>query len=423
MWCSRVLWVLALVPGLLWAEDEAVDAILERSLEIVEQADEQAGETARDLQADDTVTIKNSSWLKGSRVAGGDLDEKTPGKTAQQRAWNEIAANVEGLENAQQDGTPHPKVPDDVLYVYISMSMPEETLRSLFLQALHAKTTRSTIFVLRGWQPPNLNKLVSKLNKVFPDAQKLNQLPNVQINPNLFDQQAVERVPMYSTKDRDGRWGTVLGVTSIDDAIKRVERGRYDGEVIGPTYEIEEPNILALIKERIAKVDWNAQVEQAKATVLTKRTAGRDLPVADKSESYLVDLSIVNNRDLRGTRGEVFASAGMTINPFDYMTTQRRYVFFDANDDEQLAQAVRWREKYAYTTMISTVPPTSKERRTFVIEQLRQPVYEINEMLISRFKLSAVPSVAYQEGKMLRVDVVGMSGVDTAIAEARTGHE
>lgn len=423
MWCSRLLWIAALLPGLLWAEDEAVDAILQRSLEIVEQADDHAGETARDLQADDTVTIKDADWLKGKGLSPDGMGGQIEGATAQQRAWNEIAANVQGRETAQEVGPPHPKVPDDVLYVYISMSMPEETVRSLFLQALDMKSTRSTIFVLRGWQPPSPSRLVTKLNKVFPDAKQLNQLPNVQINPNLFDQQAVERVPVYSTKDRNGRWGTVVGVTSITDAIDRIERNRYDGEVIGPTYDIEEPNILTLIKERIAKVDWAAEVERVKASVLTKRTAGRALPVAETNETYLVDLSIVNNRDLRGTRGEVFASAGMTINPFDYMTTQRHYVFFDANDDEQLGQALSWREQYAYTTMISTVPPSTKERRTFVIEKLRQPVYEIDEMLISRFKLRAVPSVAYQEGKMLRVDVVGMSGVDTAIAEARTGHE
>ena len=43
-----------------------------------------------------------------------------------------------------------------------------------------------------------------------------------------------------------------------------------------------------------------------------------------------------------------------------------------------------------------------------MLAEMGQPVHEINAALISRFALRAVPAVAYQEGRMLRVDVRGI---------------
>ena len=194
------------------------------------------------------------------------------------------------------------------------------------------------------------------------------------------------------------------------------EEGLYDGEVIGPKFAIEEPDILKLIQERMAGVNWEEHVERVRSKVLTTPTVGRALPYATEDATYLVDLTIVNNRDLRGTSGEVFAPAGVSVNPFDYVTTHRKYIFIDANSAEQVKQALKWKQQYDYTTMISTVPATTTEQRTAVIRELGQPLHEINEMLIARFKLVEVPSIAYQEGKMLRVDVVATAPQRALIA-------
>jgi hypothetical protein len=43
-----------------------------------------------------------------------------------------------------------------------------------------------------------------------------------------------------------------------------------------------------------------------------------------------------------------------------------------------------------------------------MLKEIGQPVHEINPALINRFSLRQVPAVAYQEGRMLRVDVRGI---------------
>jgi type-F conjugative transfer system pilin assembly protein TrbC len=412
--------VLATCSRVVVAEDPALEDILNNSRavkrSVIEGEDTQVPMPSAAPEVDDDM-----SWLKGRSLRQTPSAE-VEGDTQQQRAWQQI---MEGTSNSEVttrmgDGPPRPPVPDDVMYVYISLSMPDETIRALFHQALANKDLRSVVFVLRGWQPPGPNRIVGRLNALFPEAQNLRELPNVQIDPNLYEQQGISVVPTFTTKDQSGRWGTVVGSTSIADAISRIESNRYDGQVIGPTFDIEEPNVLEMIRQRIAAHDWTADVERVKQSLLTKTTTGQALPAATQNESYLVDLTIVNNRALQGPTGEVFAAAGSTVNPFDYMTTQKRYIFVDANDERQLAQALAWRKQFPYTTIITTIPLQSVAARSAAINLVQQPIYEINQTLIQRFKLKAVPSMAYQDGRMLRVDVVAVR--DTVAANTEGAH-
>ena len=409
MCCSKGL-LAAFTMGMAatgWGGDAAIEEILGTSKTIVNEAERQAGEVSEELRSVNPSEIEDREWLKGKPRKPLDYEEQA-GETEQARGWDQIMSAVDEGSKTLANGPARPPIPEDVLYVYISLAMPEQTVRELFLQALQTDLDRTTIFLLRGWEPPGLGNLVARLNTLFPEAEKLGELPNVQINPTLFEQQGITLVPTFSTKDKAGVWGTVVGETSLRDAVRRIEDKRYEGQVIGPTFEIEEPNILALIRKRIAETDWQAQVARVKQDLLTKRRSGQPLPVAREDDTYLVDLTIVNNQPLRGANGEVFAPAGVSVNPFDYLTTRKRYVFFDANDEAQVEQAVRWKEKNDYTTFITTVPVRTVEGRKSTIKRLGQPVYEINEMLIDRFKLRAVPALAYQEGKMLRVDIAGV---------------
>lgn len=398
---SSVIFALVVTLGAAQAEDPVVDDILKKSKEIIEEDGFTESEAAT-LRQRGANADEDWSWLEPKSQA--DV-YKSSSESAQQRSWAEIERRT--LDGEPSIGPKHAEPPADVMYVFVSLSMDDAAIRELFLQALEGEEKYRTIFVLRGWTPPDINGVVSKLNALFPDKDKLGELPNVQINPNLFKSQAIDVVPTYVAKNESGRWRKVIGLTSLSNARKTIDDGRYQGEAIGPVRGIAEPDVLALIQKRIAETDWNAQVEKAKEGLLTKARSGRELPRARKSESYLVDLTIVMNQSLAGTTGETFVERGETINPFDYVSTQKRFVFFDANDEEQVQQAIRWKGEHRYTVMISTIPPRNSDQRLDVISRLGQPVFEMNELLASRFKIRAVPAIAYQEGKMLRVDVAG----------------
>lgn len=409
--------LVCLAPTLALAGDPALEDILDSSRDVKRSVIE-ADAAQVPAPTASAALDGDTSWLKGRSLTVEPSSEAND-STQQQRAWAQIMNGTANREAAMPvgDGPPRPPVPENVMYVYISLSMPDETIRALFHQALAHGGLRSVVFVLRGWQPPGPNQLVGRLNSLFPEAQRLRDLPNVQIDPNLYEQQGIRVVPTFTTKDKNGRWGTVVGSTSIEDAVSRIESNRYDGQVIGPTFEIEEPNVLEMIRQRVAAHDWTADVERVKQNLLTKTTTGQALPAATRDASYLVDLTIVNNQTLQGATGEVFAAAGTTVNPFDYMTTSKRYIFIDANDERQLAQALEWREQFPYTTIITTIPLQSVEARSAALNLLQQPIYEINQTLIQRFKLNSVPSIAYQEGRMLRVDVVAVREASAANAK------
>ena len=54
------------------------------------------------------------------------------------------------------------------------------------------------------------------------------------------------------------------------------------------------------------------------------------------------------------------------------------------------------------------MPVEDRAGRAAMLKEMGQPVHEINPALINRFSLRQVPAVAYQEGRMLRVDVRGI---------------
>jgi conjugal transfer pilus assembly protein TraW len=412
--CSSDAWraagfasALLLVSGAAAGRDDALDEILHRSQQTVTNAEAIAGEEAAAIRGNRPMAVEEAgAWLAGRPVGLG-ADRVGEADTAQQRAWNEVMGQAAAVESADGRGPPHPAVPDNVVYVFISLSMPDGAIRALFNEALRANDLPPPIFVLRGWKPPDLNALVSRLNALLPGARSLAELPNVQVNPTLFRDLEVSVAPTFVTKQPSGRWGRLTGMTSLADAIEKIRTDHYEGTTFGTTYPIEEPDILALIEQRLARVDWQPEVERVRSGIF-KRSTGQPLPQAREDDSYLVDLTVSVNRDLAGPRGEVFAHQGETVNPFDYMTVQTRYVFFDANREAQRAVALEWVKQYPYTTLISTLPVEDATARAAVLGQMGQPIHEINPALINRFSLRAVPALAYQDGRMLRVDVHGI---------------
>ena len=396
-----------LVPHGGWAGDEqqAIDDIVKRSSEIVDERGAIAGEDATIIHERKADTTVEDGW-QHPRMPDGSAFATDAGDTSQQKAWNEIARAAEGMPKEYVGvAPPRRKVPDDALYVFISLSMPETSIRDLFFQALQEADHRRTIFIIRGWTPPHLQQLVSRLNRLFPEAEELQALPNVQINPSMYQQAEVEVVPTYIQKDARGVWRRLVGETSLAEASRRISNEVGLESAIGPIYKIEEPDVLKIMQERLASHDWEADVRRARDNIY-QRTSVVDVKHAQVRESYLVDLTVQANRSLEGADAQVFAYAGQTVNPFDYMTVSRRYLFFDANDDSHVSVVRGWLSEHPNATLISTAAVNEESRRRSLLAEFAQPVHEANTMLVKRFRLRSVPAMAYQDGRMLRVDVM-----------------
>jgi conjugal transfer pilus assembly protein TraW len=386
--------------------EDPVNEIVQRSHDLLHSTDAPDGMDGVRLP-EDVTPLPDAAFLSGQRLSLGTERIDAPG-TAQQRAWNAMLEGAGEGGGVQDTGPPRPTDPSNVLYVYISLGMPARALREMFAEASRDTGLPPTVFLLRGWTPPDIGGLVRELNALLPERERLDELPDVRVDPTLFRSGDISVVPTFMQRDAAGRWVKLLGTTSLADAVEKLATGQYEGKAFGPTYGIQEPDILAVIEERLAGVDWDAQVKRAKERVFA-RTTGRALPTAAVDDSYLVDLTVQVQRDMVAPSGEVFARAGETINPFDYMSVPQRYAFFDASSRSQRAVARAWREEHPHVTFISTVTVPDPQQREAVLKELGQPVHEINEALIERFQLQAVPALAYQDGRMLRVDVKGVT--------------
>ena len=126
---ARLASAILLISGAAAGRDDAVDEILRRSQQTVNHAAAIAGEDAADIRRNHPEAITDDgAWLSGRPV---DLNEDRVGEaaTAQQRAWNEAMGQAAAAAAAVGRGPPHPAVPDNVVYVFISLSMPDGAIR------------------------------------------------------------------------------------------------------------------------------------------------------------------------------------------------------------------------------------------------------------------------------------------------------
>jgi conjugal transfer pilus assembly protein TrbC len=139
----------------------------------------------------------------------------------------DLSAVAEGYR--QQIQTPIPSLDNGpALYLFVSLSMPEPTLRRLLAQAAQARAT----VLVRGLSDGSLRKTATRLQALIGDAPV-----SVQIDPRRFDQFAVQRVPTFvltrtatntecngSTCQADPAFLRTSGDVSLDYALTYMQR-------------------------------------------------------------------------------------------------------------------------------------------------------------------------------------------------------
>lgn len=314
-----------------------------------------------------------------------------------------VSSNMEAMA-AQETSQPPTQMPDNVrLLVFISMGMPEGTLKSYFSQSWDDP---GIVFVLRGWQPPNLNGILSRIKKLQAGPE---MPPNVIVDPNLYQQYEVGQVPMFLAQDKTGAWRRLYGEISLAGAQEQIEKGNYDSKEaarqVGPTYAIEEPDILKEIEKRIAAHDWDAELEGARKRAASYRP-GMELPMAEKDEVYFVDPTFTLKEDIvNPDNGQLVAAAGTTINPLDTVSLDKKYMVFDPESRGQVEMAKAFTSAHPLSALIATFLPDYEEGKRGLAEELKTQIFTLNPQLVERFALKATPSVVEQEGRFLKITI------------------
>jgi conjugal transfer pilus assembly protein TraW len=273
----------------------------------------------------------------------------------------------------------------DMLYYFFSLSMPEDRIRQVMQEA--ART--GAVMVLRGLHGGSIESTAKKLAGIYGKR----GYP-VEIDPTLFDDFHIKTVPtILEKREGKGVW-QAEGDVSLKYAVEKFASSPAgDLGLIGPTYPIEEKNMLTLIYERLRLLDWREKAREIEERAF--RFEGPSIPTATSPKTYYVDPSIVLSKAIKDHTGKVLFAAGTKINPADYVPLAGKYIVINGERSPQVKMALKGHYK--------NIMVTSGDLRA-LMKKYKTPFYIANEAVIDRFSISAVPSVISQEGRLIKVE-------------------
>lgn len=186
--------------------------------------------------------------------------------------------------------------------------------------------------------------------------------------------------------------------------------------VMGQTWAIEEPDLLATIGNRLATMQANGGVARMQQTLAARarERVMRPAPVAGlvratAARSWTYDPSIVVEHDIRDAKGNLIAARGRRVNPLDFVQMKTALVFIDGDDGAQ----VEWATK-AFKPGNAKIIFTSGSPFLAMKERQRRFYFDQRGQLTGKFGIEHVPAVVRQAGDNLAIEeIVVPSGSPT----------
>lgn len=180
--------------------------------------------------------------------------------------------------------------------------------------------------------------------------------------------------------------------------------------VIGPTYEIAERDLIAVIQDRLRRMERTGELarmeESYKRRVIDGIERPKPVPGINPTETartFYIDPTFTLDRNIQDEHGRILYPAGTKINPFDYDRMSKVLLFFDGRDKKQVDFAKRFMAESR-----TPVKPilVAGEPLKLMREWKREVFYDQGGALSKRFSITQSPALVSQEGKRLRVDEI-----------------
>lgn len=159
--------------------------------------------------------------------------------------------------------------------------------------------------------------------------------------------------------------------------------------VIGQTYDIDEPDALTEIEQKVASVDWNKALD--KPADQWGALQGHALPYATETRSRSVVPFYTTEFEITDQTGRVTYPKGFTFNPLEFVTLPQRIVIIDPRQESWLAEHVK-----ASDQILFTQGNVLKAK-----DRLQVPIFILDAKTRSRLDIKVVPTIVEQKGKML----------------------
>lgn len=186
--------------------------------------------------------------------------------------------------------------------------------------------------------------------------------------------------------------------------------GRDYGSM-GEAWPIIEPDLLETIKAKLMAMQQSGHVERMNREFADRATKNvkRPMPVAGmepatENKRWEYDPSMVVERDIRDTKGNLIAAAGHRVNPLDMVgMNNREFVFLDGDSPDEVAWALaRGDDRKAILVLVSGSPfdlMKAQQRRFF---------FDQSGVLTTKFGIKRTPAFVRQQGQVLEVQEVAI---------------
>lgn len=174
-----------------------------------------------------------------------------------------------------------------------------------------------------------------------------------------------------------------------------------DYGVRGHIFPIIEESLLEVIMTKLTVAEQNGILatmqEQFKNKVIQKissPTPVQNLHKATKNQSWRYDPTFSQKSDIKDQNGKILVAAGTTINPLDKINWGEPLILIDGDDQEQIAWAKSNKGKLVLT----------KGNPIELGKKLNRPVFfDQAGILTKHFKITAMPTIIAQEGRLLKI--------------------
>lgn len=295
-----------------------------------------------------------------------------------------------------------------------------------FIDQIQALAGVANVKVLLRGLPEDMHYINNLMGYLGGVTRSVEDAPPILLAPKKFKQAGIDTAPTVVFYKDGQALARITGTLEIDwlkTQVEKGERGMLGAR--GPAHDIAERNLMALIRERWEAIDWAKKKEQAKAAYWDSYDATQ-LPTAKTSRRFTVDPSIIVARTIKTPRGRVVAHKGQRVNPLDVVPFTGAVIAFDGSDPEQVKLAAalvgKVRAEGLRPLPVTQGLPDNEpgfNAQAKLQRMLNAKIYLLDERVIDRFELEALPAVVRGEGGVFVIHEIEPKA---ALAElARTG--
>ena len=302
--------------------------------------------------------------------------------------------------------------------IAVSYSLGQSALKSIMEDV---SGHDSVMMVMRG--VPEGQKIGPGVRQLQRLARTVDPMPSVTINPTLFRDHGIQKVP---TMLRIGNrrltkrgceydvMARVSGITNPQFLDRRIEMGDQGNlGQRGPIKEIAEPDLIKVMKKRMAQISWQQKIDGAKDRIWDNQRLV-ELPKAKTNRTRKVSAEIVATADIKDSKGNVLVAKGERVNQLDVRDWTTRLIIFDSTSEKQISVAEREivkakSEGYRPILMISDIDRDNGFKTLDNLSQrLGHRIYLLAPDTVQRFRVERTPTVISATDRDFVVEEIGM---------------